>query len=178
LVTKVLGRVLALDAERGPDVLHRVRVAAEWLTNGEAIELRLPRHLTCAVCEGGGCDICDRSGAITLRGRDEAPEMVRVTLPQRGAHDPPVLLRIPEFGGLAPMGSSLSRGALLLKVVAASATDSGVRRVEDSDLPTAVSEAPSPRSGVRRRSRSVSMVAVAVVLLIVVLILLRVLGIA
>jgi hypothetical protein len=86
-----------------------------WLERGETVEFELPRHLTCAACDGGGCDVCQRSGAVTLRGRHELGESVEVSLP-RGARDEAFLIRIPERGGLPPEGSTLPRGHLLLRI--------------------------------------------------------------
>jgi hypothetical protein len=116
-MAEVLGRVLASDllSPRGPDAFHRVRVPGAWLERGATIELELPRYLGCAACEGGGCDICHRSGAVTLRGRDEPSDVVEVSLPE-GARDQAFVIRIPERGGLAPADSLLPRGHLLLRV--------------------------------------------------------------
>lgn len=79
------------------------------------MEFELPRNLTCAACEGGGCDACERSGAVTLRGRGDPVELVELSLP-KGERDEPFLIRVPERGGLPPAGSELSRGHLLLRV--------------------------------------------------------------
>jgi hypothetical protein len=139
--------------------LHRVKVRHEWLTKGEVIELELPRNLACAGCGGGGCDACGRSGAITLRRRDEPAEGVEITLPARTGDDAPdsrgLTLRIPEQGGLPEPGSDLPRGLLLLTVVPSPEPDRRVRLlrgvpskgppatvVEGEDLPPALSRRP------------------------------------
>lgn len=138
-MTKVLGKVAtgAQAIPRGPDVKHRIRVLADWLETGRVIDVELPRNLACAACDGGGCDACDRSGAITLRGRDDSPEVVQVTVPamaadgsgaQRG-----VVLRIPFAGGLPRAEESLlPRGILLLTLVAANEPDPGVSAAKQS----------------------------------------------
>lgn len=112
-------------------MLHRVKVRREWLLKGELVELELPRNLACASCGGGGCDACGRSGAITLRQRDEPPEVVEITLPVRPADEEPdsrgITLRIPEQGGLPERGSELPRGVLLLTLLPSSEPDSSVR---------------------------------------------------
>ncbi len=135
-MSEVLARVTTrtLDVPRGPDVLHRIRVPRAWLASGEVIELELPRNLSCAACDGGGCDLCERSGAITLRGREELPEILSVTLPARqpeadgGTRG--VVLRIPEQGGLPPVENEfLPRGLLLLRVEPAEVADAGVSRI-------------------------------------------------
>jgi hypothetical protein len=114
---EVLGRVINKDADapRGPDALHRVRVPRRWFDERLTIELELPRNLGCAACEGGGCDRCDRSGAVSVRGRSEPPELVTVTLTTVDGGGP-VVVRIPEQGGLAPAGTTLPRGHLYLRI--------------------------------------------------------------
>jgi hypothetical protein len=115
-MTGVLGRVAKSDlaVPRGPDAIHRIRVPREWLERGATVEFELPRHLSCAACDGGGCDACHRSGAVTLRGRNEPSDLVEVSLPA-GARDDAFVIRIPERGGFAP-DASLPRGLLLLRV--------------------------------------------------------------
>jgi hypothetical protein len=108
-------------------------VPRQWLSAGEVIELELPRNLACAVCGGGGCDACGRSGAITLRRRDELAEVVEVTLPARPRADTEesdfqgLTLRIPEQGGLPEPGSDLPRGMLLLTLVPSEEPDARVK---------------------------------------------------
>ncbi|MEI9953308.1 MAG: hypothetical protein WDO74_31125 [Pseudomonadota bacterium] len=130
---EVLAKVTTrtLNVPRGPDVLHRIRVPGAWLESGEVVEFELPRNLTCAACDGGGCDACERAGAITLRGRHELPEILSVTLPMRkpeaDSEARGVLIRIPEQGGLPPeSGETLPRGLLLLRVERAEVADPGV----------------------------------------------------
>ena len=154
-MSEVLARVTTrtLDVPRGPDVVHRIRVPRAWLEAGEVVEFELPRNLACAACEGGGCDICERAGAITLRGRAELPELLRVTLPARPRESNGevrgVVIRIPEQGGLPPEhGEVLPRGLLLLRVELAEAPDPGVSRV----VPTA-----SPPSSLQRLSLRLSL---------------------
>jgi hypothetical protein len=177
-LAKVLGRVTtgAHSVQRGPDVTHRVRVPRPWLEYGVPIELELPRNLSCAACQGGGCDTCERSGAITMRGRNEPPEIVQVTLPEwttpEGDPTSSVTLRIPEQGGLPAAGSRLPRGLLLLTVVPDEQPDSGVRRATASLAPPPAT-VPAPPAPIRRPNRLVIAVAVAVVVLIAVLVLLR-----
>lgn len=162
----------APNAPRGPDVVHRVQVAEGWLKSGATIEFELPRNLSCAACGGGGCDACERSGAITLRGRNEPPELVRVTLPkQRADRDPPpssqggVTVRIPERGGL-PEDPALPRGFLLLKVTTGDEPGPGVLRVRIS-IPVPAPASPEAVGKAKERVRRISRpVAVAIVLLV------------
>ena len=135
-MSEVLARVTTrtLDVPRGPDVVHRIRVPRAWLESGEIVEFELPRNLSCAACDGGGCDQCERSGAITLRGRQELPEILHVTLPARQPEPDGatrgVVIRIPEQGGLPPVEDELlPRGLLLLRVEPADVADPGVSRI-------------------------------------------------
>jgi hypothetical protein len=188
---EVLARVTsrAVEGPRGPDVLHRVKVRREWLTVGEVVELELPRNLACAACGGGGCDTCGRSGAITLRRRDEPAEVVEVTLPARKSDELPesrgVTLRIPEQGGLPEPGSELPRGVLLLTVVPSPEPDPSIKLlrgvpskrppasiVESDGMPGALEDQGAPR----RRSAALIIVVVAVISWIALLIWLRLSG--
>lgn len=191
MLSEVLARVTsrAVEGPRGPDVVHRIRVQRAWLSGGEVVELELPRNLACAGCGGGGCDVCGRSGAITMRQKHEPAEMVEVTLPARAADELPdsrgITLRIPEQGGLPAAGTDLPRGVLLLTVVPSQQSDPSVRRlsgrpskppasiVESDETPTIVGE--SELDG-RRPSPALIIVAVAVVLWILLLIWLRLSG--
>lgn len=169
-------------------MLHRVKVRREWLTVGEVIELELPRNLACAACGGGGCDACGRSGAITLRQRDEPAEVVEVTLPVRSADELPesrgITLRIPEQGGLPPPNSDLPRGVLLLTVLPSAEADPNIKPlrgvpskrppasvVDNEDVPT-----PLASPAAKPRSSALVIVAIAVVLWILLLIWLRLAG--
>jgi hypothetical protein len=163
-------------------VLHRVKVRREWLVVGEVIELELPRNLACAACGGGGCDACGRSGAITLRTRDEPAEMVEVTLPIRAGDDAPdsrgITLRIPEQGGLPELGSELPRGVLLLTVVPSPEADPKIKllRGVPSKRPpaTIVDSSEMPKrlaDSAPKRSSSVAMVIVIIVVVLWILLL-------
>lgn len=110
----VLGKVTGdLDAPRGPDVAFQITVPEGWF--GREVAIVLPRNVHCASCGGGGCDSCDRSGAITLRSRDEEPVELRVSLPQAEVASAAVCLRIPERGGPSNE-EGCGRGHLLLTV--------------------------------------------------------------
>lgn len=123
----------ALAEPRGPDVTHSIRVPEAWLSRGETIEVELPRQLNCASCHGGGCDQCQRAGAIRLRQAHEAPETVRVSLPDTKGLDEThagksLLVRIPHAGGWAST-ENLPRGLLLLQIASAQDPDASVRLV-------------------------------------------------
>lgn len=121
----------SLTEPRGPDVAHAIRVPEAWLARGASIEVELPRQLNCAHCQGGGCDQCERAGAIRLRQANELPETVLVSLPEMRSLDPsgsgkPLLLRIPHAGGHAAT-QSLPRGILMLQICTATDPDTSVR---------------------------------------------------
>ncbi len=176
-----MGRVTgALEVPRGPDVKHRIRVPASWLAAGAEVELELPRNLACAACEGGGCDACDRSGAISVRGRKEPVELLTVTLPTRAddlegtGSGRTLVLRVPDRGGLSTIPSE-PRGLLFLHISTSHEPDPTVRRIEvvappEEDLPKPAIAALPPRS------RAVLWVAILVLIWMAFLIWLRVTG--
>jgi hypothetical protein len=157
-------------------VSHRIKVPQSWVEDGRSIEIQLPRHLRCAACEGGGCDACERSGALTVRGRGEPPEILQVTLPQLNeATFPPertILIRIPEQGGLPPEGEDIPRGNLLLAVNIGDAPDSGIQVVEPAPVlveppPQVLAKAPRPPLS---EAKKVALVALLVLLWIAILV--------
>jgi len=111
-----------------------------------------------------------------MRGRNEPPEIVQVTLPEwsspEGEPTSSVTLRIPEQGGLPAAGSRLPRGLLLLTVVPDDQPDSGVRRATASLAPPP-DTVPAPPQPIRRTNRRAIAVAVAVAVFIAVLVWLR-----
>lgn len=120
----VLGKVTGdLQAPRGPDVTMQVVVPVGWF--GRDVAVVVPRNLHCAACEGGGCDRCDRSGAVSLRERGEESPEIRIRLPEHDDSRGGVCLRLPEEGGAAT-SADLPRGHLLLTVKAGDAPSAGV----------------------------------------------------
>lgn len=78
-----LGRVLdpeELDHTAGPRGRFVLEVPAEWLAAGDAIEIIAPGRVACARCAGGGCDNCERSGAVRLP-PEESARTLQLTLP-------------------------------------------------------------------------------------------------
>jgi hypothetical protein len=114
--SNALGHVLGdLKCPRGADGSVSVTVLPEWLEDGARLVVQLPRRLVCAACEGGGCDACNRSGALTLPDSSDESAL-SVSLPRTTPPAHTVLLRIPGRG----MPSSISgepAGHLLLRVV-------------------------------------------------------------
>lgn len=78
---EALSRILdpsALDACDKPRGRLVIEVPAHFA--GAEIDIVLPPRVTCARCDGGGCDGCGRRGGHRLSGEPEA-RVVRVTLP-------------------------------------------------------------------------------------------------
>jgi len=141
-VSQTLGRIIAeRDCESGPDVLLDIVVEREWLRDAKMIEVDLPRHLCCAACQGAGCDICAQSGAITVRGRSELVETVRITLPRQTADASDCAdstrtctLKVPDYGGLPDPNSSVTtRGRLLLRINTNGPISSCIRTILPSE---------------------------------------------
>jgi hypothetical protein len=138
-----LGRVLdpsALDACPGPRARLRIAVPAAWLAEGAELAVAAPARLSCARCDGGGCDACSRSGALAAPADAEA-RVVHVTLPSLPADEEPreIALRIPR-----PFGADHEVAQLLLEVRAAPAPSAGVTRL-GSLVAAAPAEATSSR---------------------------------
>jgi hypothetical protein len=110
-----LGRVTdprKLDASGGQRARLRVVVTREWLAGGAELEVLVPRLLACDRCQGGGCDSCERSGALRaprapedrlvklrLPSEDTAPCVVRLVEPFAGSAIAQLLVRI-EVGNV------------------------------------------------------------------------------
>lgn len=118
----------ALDGLRGPDGALSVTVPEAWLDEGARIRLRVPRLVTCAACEGGGCEQCGLSGALTTRERGEAEKQADLTLPKK-TPPPGARLRLPLLGGEAEE-EQVPRGHLLVYVKPGRAADPIVARLQ------------------------------------------------
>jgi hypothetical protein len=167
-MTGVLGRVAKSDlaSPRGPDAIHRVRVPKSWLGEGATVELELPRHLSCAACEGGGCDVCQRSGALTLRGRNEPSDLLQVSLP-RGEREDVFVIRIPGRGGLPPEGSELPRGLLLLRVEPSAAEEVSRTTQSRGGVPLVWKVEEGRKVALKGRERQALVVAVVLLAILV-----------
>lgn len=93
-----------------------IEVPVGWFEVGATLEVSLPRLLSCARCEGGGCDACERRGAFEQQAAGIAAQ-VAVVLPRQAAQAcAPVRLRLPALGARAA-NPELPSGHLLLTVV-------------------------------------------------------------
>jgi hypothetical protein len=101
----------ALDKKRSPRGRLSIVVPTEWLREGARLEVDLPARVRCDLCDGGGCDACERSGAyrtpeerkplaITLPRVSDDHFALRLTNPF-GATEP-TLLVVRVAGGLEP----------------------------------------------------------------------------
>ena len=110
----------ALDACEGTRARLDITVPADWLVDGSQLELDAPRRLLCDRCEGGGCDSCDKSGALRAPKQVERRKL-RLSLPARDS-DEAVCVRVSKpFHGSAI--------AQLLVRVRPGERDARVRRV-------------------------------------------------
>jgi len=117
---EALSRVLdpaALDACDKPRGRHVIEVPPGWA--GAVIEVVIPARVTCARCDGGGCDGCGRRGGHRVPG-DPTARLVRVRLPSE--MEDGVMLRI-----LRPFGEDGAGIAQLhLEARAGAAASTGV----------------------------------------------------
>jgi len=115
-----LGSVL--DGSRLDDASARmaslkIDVKPRWLAAGGALFIDLPRRLTCATCDGGGCSRCKNSGGYRLTDSEErSPLRIEIAGTEREA------MRI-----RAPLGESLGVDGILLEIVSAESPSSFVR---------------------------------------------------
>jgi hypothetical protein len=125
-----LGQVLdvaALDASSGPCARIRVGLEAGW-SRGDTLRITVPERLTCARCDGGGCDACRRSGALRAPADADA-RTLRVEIPEVPARGVAVRL-------LHPFGDASDVEQLRIELHPSSPSDAGVR----------VSHAAAPRA--------------------------------
>ncbi|MDC0678575.1 hypothetical protein [Sorangium atrum] len=110
-----------LDASDGSRGRLAIAVPAAWARDGADIEVAVPARVTCARCDGGGCDSCARSGAHRAP-TEVAARTLRLRLPPDLSGG--VTLRLVRpFGELAPLDQ------LLVELREGSAASPGVHRV-------------------------------------------------
>ncbi|HHH29354.1 MAG TPA: hypothetical protein ENK57_13555 [Polyangiaceae bacterium] len=80
----------ALDSSEGAQGRLKITVPAAWLADGAELSVAAPKLVSCARCDGGGCDSCGRSGALS---GPREPELrnLRLALP---SSDRAVVLRL------------------------------------------------------------------------------------
>lgn len=105
-----------LEEPRGPDVACSIEVPQDWFLVGATLQISLPRLLSCARCDGGGCDACERRGAFEQQSAGIASEVAVVLPTQSAERYAPVRLRLPALGARAAE-PELPSGHLLLTVV-------------------------------------------------------------
>ena len=127
-----LGRVLdptELDRSEGRRGRLEITVPGEWLAGGAEIELVVPKRIPCARCDGGGCESCDRSGALRLAD-EPGRRTLRARLPS-GSREA-FALRITN-----PFGVSADIAQLIVELRSGVAATPGVTCV---DLPEPIDD--------------------------------------
>ncbi|MDI1429207.1 hypothetical protein [Polyangium sorediatum] len=164
---EALSRVLdpaALDACDKPRGRHVIEVPRGWA--GAVVEVVIPARVTCARCDGGGCDGCGRRGGHRVPG-DPTARLVRVRLPSE--MEGGVVLRI-----LRPFGEEgVGIAQLHLEARAGAAASAGVTWCEAAapDEPRAEGaeraepRVPVPRLGARKAA-AYATIAVALAALV------------
>jgi hypothetical protein len=110
----------ARDAADGPRGCVRITVPIGWAVEGATVRVPIPRRITCARCDGGGCDGCERSGAHK---RPDAKALdVELELPA-GSEDGVALRLAHPFGERGPVDQ------LLVEVRVSDEASGGVTRV-------------------------------------------------
>lgn len=121
-----LARVVDKDAlaeAKGPTGRMSICVPSTWLAAGDTIEVTVPRRLSCAVCEGGGCDRCERRGGLRLDD-DETARRVRIGLPKR-PETSAFVLRLRE-----PLGADAGLEQLVLEITTNDTPTESCTRIE------------------------------------------------
>src|SRR6185295_18793650 len=98
------------------DVACSIEVPENWFWVGATLQIALPRLLSCARCDGGGCDACERRGAFEQAAAGTAREVAVVLPVLHPERCVPVRLRLPALGARAAE-QGLPAGHLLLTVV-------------------------------------------------------------
>ncbi len=151
-----LGRVLdkgALDGDNGPRARTKIDVPAVWAKETSLIEIRLPKNVMCARCDGGGCESCGLSGALRCP-ENEVDRTLRVRLPKTLGDG--VAMRIAE-----PFGKGQGIAQMWIEVRPAKEPSRFVRKLVSTK-----------RERIRVLPRMVLGLSVFMVLLILVLVLL------
>jgi hypothetical protein len=111
-----------LDAAGGARGRLRLAIPAGWARDGAEIQIAVPARVSCARCDGGGCDGCARSGAHRTPD-DPAERTLTVRVPAEMSAC--ILVRfVKPFGEQAPLDQ------LLVELSAGNAASPGVTRVE------------------------------------------------
>jgi hypothetical protein len=127
---RALGKVVdtqSLDESDGPAARLEIDIPRHWLDEGGELEIAAPRRLTCARCDGGGCDACERSGA--LNAPDDADRRkIAIHLPQKLSGTTEIRVADPFVDNAIEQ--------LMVRLSPGSAASEGVRRVRHSAPPT------------------------------------------
>lgn len=149
----------ALDSSVGARARHAIEVPAGW--EGAEIEVAVPARVTCARCDGGGCDACGRRGGYRLPG-DGAARTVRLRLPQTLGDGGVVLRVVDPFHALLDAEDGARLEQLWLETRRGAAASAGVTRI----VVTIVPSRPLPTAKLGARVAAAAMVALALAALV------------
>lgn len=124
--TTELGRVIdkqALADDEGARGVLRVNVPPSWVRKGSRITVALPARFECARCSGGGCDGCERSGALRAPPEPSARSMELIIPP--GSADG-VAIRVAQ-----PFGEAASIVQIIIEIRCAEAPSPCVSRIRE-----------------------------------------------
>jgi hypothetical protein len=122
-----LGRLLdpkALDVAEGARARLAIEVPSDWLAVAVRVRVVAPRKLSCARCDGGGCDGCGRSGIVNAPD-DPSARALEASLPRRTTGGG-FALRLVE-----PFGASAGITQLFLEVRVSERASANVERLFD-----------------------------------------------
>jgi hypothetical protein len=112
----------ALDDAEGGRARLKITVPGAWFAAGAQLDVQAPKLMACDRCDGGGCDGCDRSGA--LRGpREPMARRVALHIPASTAGQGLVLRLVRPF-------DEGEIDQLMVQVRAGEEASKGVTRVE------------------------------------------------
>ncbi len=144
-----------LDRIAGGRASFEITVPAPWADR--TCEVAVPRRLACALCEGGGCDACERRGGYRLEGTER-----RVTVRLPSVLGGRTRIRIGR-----PFGADSVIGVLLLDVVLGEEPSASCSVVPEPEQPLARA---SEQTTARNRAVFAAVATLVLVVLLIFLI--------
>jgi hypothetical protein len=117
----------ALDSADGQRAKLAIKVPPNWLEEGASLEVTTPKLLSCHRCDGGGCDSCERSGALSAPRKAEL-RRIKLAIPPRALNKGALQIRLVD-----PFDDS-DIHQLFVQVRTAAEPSRGVKRIEEGAL--------------------------------------------